>query len=138
MIDNSNIVLDKFQKALMNCGNKANSLVILRELILKISVKKDNPLEVLTLSVNNVKPMFTVSTQKKGKRVLQVPKPILSEDERIAVAANWIVKNSYKHSKGSFVNNFLQEVYDSFNNQGFSKKQQQELNKLVVINRSAL
>jgi restriction endonuclease len=43
-----------------------------------------------------------------------------------------------KHSKGSFVENLLQEVYDSSQNQGFSKKQQQDLNKLVVINRAAL
>ena len=105
---------------------------------LKITLKNDNPYEVLSRSIENIKPLFIVSTQKKGKRVLQTPKPILRDEERIAISANWIVKNSFKHSRGSFVENLLQEIYDSYQNQGFSKKQQQELNKLVVINRAAL
>ena len=139
MINNNfDIVLDKFQKALMGSGQKSNSNLIMKDLISKIIIKNDDPQDILTKSVENIKPLFVVSTQKKGKRVLQTPKPILKDEERIAISTNWVVKNAMKHSKGSFVENLLQEVYDSSQNQGFSKKQQQDLNKLVVINRAAL
>ena len=138
MITNFDLVLDKFQKALMSSGQKYSSHSIMKDLILKITLKHDNPYEILSKSIENIKPLFTVSTQKKGKRVLQTPKPILQDEERVAISANWIVKNSFKHSRSSFVENLLQEVYDSYQNQGFSKKQQQELNKLVVLNRAAL
>ena len=138
MITNFDLVLDKFQKALMSSGQKYSSHSIMKDLILKITLKNDNPYEILSKSIENIKPLFTVSTQKKGKRVLQTPKPILQDEERVAISANWIVKNSFKHSRSSFVENLLQEVYDSYQNQGFSKKQQQELNKLVVLNRAAL
>jgi len=138
MKDNFGIILDKFHKALMGSGQKSNSILIMKDLLSKILVKNDDPKDLLTKSIDNIKPLFIVSTQKKGKRVLQTPKPILQEDERIAISANWIVGNASKHSKGSFIDNLLQEVYDSSQNQGFSKKQQQELNKLVVLNRAAL
>jgi ribosomal protein S7 len=138
MRSNFDLLLDKFHKALMSSGHSSNSNLIMKDLISKIIRKKDNPQELLSKSIENIKPLFTVSTQKKGKRVLQTPKPILQYEKRVAISANWIVKNSRKHSKGPFVENLLQEVYDSAENQGFSKKQQQELNKLVLINRFAL
>ena len=138
MNDNLNNVLNKFQKAIMGSGLKSTSTIILKEVISKIIGKNDNPYVILTESVNNIKPLFLVSSQKKGKRLVQTPKPLLNDEERIAISANWIVKNSKKHSRGSFVDNLLQEIYDASQNQGFSKRQQQELNKLVILNRSSL
>jgi len=138
MKDNFNKILNKFQKALMSSGQKSTSTIILREVINRIISKNDDPYLILRQGVENVKPLFIVSSQKKGKRLVQTPRALLNEEKRIAISANWIVKNSKKHSRGSFVENLLQEIYDASQNQGFSKRKQQELNKLVVLNRASL
>jgi len=138
MKDNFNKILNKFQKALMSSGQKSTSTIILRGVIDRIISKNDDPYLILRQGVENVKPLFIVSSQKKGKRLVQTPRALLNEEKRIAISANWIVKNSKKHSRGSFVENLLQEIYDASQNQGFSKRKQQELNKLVVLNRASL
>ena len=59
MINNSfDIVLDKFQKALMGSGQKSNSNLIMKDLISKIIIKNDDPQDILTKSVENIKPLF--------------------------------------------------------------------------------
>jgi ribosomal protein S7 len=99
---------------------------------------KKIPEEVLILSLENVGPLFSIKTKKKGKKILQIPNPIYSIEKRFSISSNWIIKNSSKHNSTFFLQNFVNELLDSSDNQGFSKKQQQELNKLVVLNRSSL
>jgi len=133
-----NISINKFQKALQISGGKAKSNKFLKKSIVKLAKLKKAPEEVLVSSLENVGPLFLIKTKKKGKKVLQIPSPIYSIDKRFSISSNWIIKNSSKHNSNSFLQNFINELSDSSGNQGFSKKQQQELNKVVVLNRSSL
>ena len=132
-------ILDKLQKSLMFSGSKLGSSLILKEVLRKILKKKKNPLNLIFSGVDQVKPFFLVKTQKKGrKKKVQIPVPLLTEESRLKISSNWIVNNSSKHSQNFVSERLIQELVDSSTNQGFSKKQQQDLNKLVIQNRSSL
>jgi ribosomal protein S7 len=133
-----NISINKLQKALQISGRKTKSNKLLKQSVIKLTKLKKIPEEVLILSLENVGPLFLIKTKKKGKKVLQIPSPIYSIEKRFSISSNWIIKNSSKHNSTFFLQNFVNELLDSSDNQGFSKKQQQELNKLVVLNRSSL
>jgi ribosomal protein S7 len=138
MENNLVIVTNKLQKAMLLSGGKVKSNSILKNLLKEISKSSRSPEEILNSSLLNVSPLFSLKTQKKGKRVVQSSIPIIGEEKRLSISARWVVKNAKKHSKNNFKKGLISEINDSSLNQGFSKKQQQELNKLVVLNRSAL
>jgi ribosomal protein S7 len=128
----------KLQQGLIKKGKKGGAFGTFKGLSKQISLRKLAPLPVLENSIANVEPLFTIKTQKKGKRVLQIPQPILKKDKRILVAFRWLIKYSQKHTKNSFKLNLLTEILDAYKNQGFTKKFQQEFNSLVLQNRSSL
>ena len=139
MKNNTDIIVDKIQKALLVKGGRVKASILLNKIIKEISVvEKQDPSRLLEESLENIAPLFTIKTRKQGKKVVQTPIPIFSKSKRYAISSRWVVKNSKKHRSNSFIKNILAEINDSINNQGFSKKQQQELNKLVVLNRSSL
>lgn len=133
-----NISVSKFQKTLQLSGGKVKSSFILLKAIKNLAKNKKNPGNVLILSLDNICPFFLVKTKKRGKKISQVPSPIYSMDKRFAIASRWVIKNSRKHNTNFFIKNFVNELSDASINQGFSKKQQQELNKLAILNRSSL
>jgi len=138
MESNPILSINKMQKAMLLSGGRVKSNLALKGLLKEISKSRRNPGETINNALLNVAPLFSLKSQKRGKRVVQSPVPIISNEKRIAIASRWLVKNSTKHNQQSFSKRLVAEVKEASLNQGFSKKQQQELNKLVVLNRSAL
>ena len=138
MENNINILLDKLQKAMIISGGKVKSTKLLSKLLKDFSKSKSCPKAFIEDSFDNVAPLFLLKTQKKGKKVVQTPIPLTSKSKSFSIGARWLVKNAKKHNKQSFNQNLVIEFHDSYKNRGLSKKQQQELNKLVVLNRAAL
>jgi ribosomal protein S7 len=136
--NNLKIIIDKLQKSLLVSGGSSKSRSITFNLIKDFSKSKKNSELVISNALDNVSPLFLLKTRKKGKKVTQSPVPITKNAKRFALSAKMLVKNSKKHKTNGSSSRLLLEINDASLNQGFTKKQQQELNKLVVINRAAL
>lgn len=138
MENNINILIDKLQKAMVISGGKVKSTGLLKALIKDISKGNQDSKELIQSSFENIAPLFLVKTQKRGKKVIQTPTPVTNREKSFAIASRWLVKNAKKHKLNSLKKGLVLELNDASNNQGFSKKQQQELSKLVILNRAAL
>ena len=116
------IILDKFKKTFMKSGKKSTSFALMKKSLVSLVQSQNNVNEVLLTSTENVKPFFLIKSQKKGKRVLQIPYPLLDEGQRLKLACGWLVKNSLKTTNQTTINRFVQELLDSKNNEGATKK----------------
>jgi len=138
MKSNINIFIDKLQKAMVVSGGKVKSTILLKGLIKDLSRSNLDSKKLIQSSFDNIAPLFLVKTQKRGKRIIQTPSPITSKEKSFSIASRWLVKNAKKHKLNSLKKRLILELTDSSKNQGLSKKQQQELSKLVILNRAAL
>ena len=70
------LILKKFILQLMKDGKKFKAEKILKNVLVKISLKGYSPVKVLTLAVNNVKPLVEVRNVRLKGKSFQVPFPI--------------------------------------------------------------
>jgi ribosomal protein S7 len=136
--NNINICVVKLQKALLISGGKVKSDLILRKVIKDLTTSKKSSGDLIRSALENVSPYFTVKSRKRGKKVTQIPVPIFGIDKRFAFSSRSIVKNSKKHKNILFSGKVVSELLDASLDQGFSKKKLQELNKIILMNRSSM
>jgi small subunit ribosomal protein S7 len=139
MKKNNNIYLSFYlNKLVLKKGKLSKAEFIINKfyLLLVKNLKKD-PILVLDKAVQNIMPIFLLSNKKLGKRVIIRPLFILSPFSRRLIGLKWLVESAVKKS-GSFLENFVSEVLEAFDNKGSLKKKQQDLNSIVLENRSNL
>jgi len=136
---NYNLFLIKqFESLLIRKGSTKLSRNFFNKFFNEMRQETQKPLKCLDNSISNIQPNFLIITRKKGKRVFQVPRPVLSKKKRVSSGIKNIIKNSKNISEKTFIKSCQQEVINASLNKGFSKKQQQDLYKLVLLNRAAL
>lgn len=116
--------------------SKADHLLNKFYLVLIKKLRK-NPIIILEDAVENIMPVFLLNTKKIGKKVIVKPFFILSSFSRRLLGLKWLVEAAVK-KPGPFLENFIKEVLDAFDNKGVVKKKQQDLNSIVLKNRSSL
>ena len=89
----SSFVLRKFIALLMKEGKKIKAEKILKSVFIKISLKKLSPAKVLTLAVNNVKPLVEVRSVRRRGKSFQVPFPITSS-RQLRLSIKMILKST--------------------------------------------
>ena len=87
------LLLKKFVVLLMKDGKKAKAEKILNNVLVKISLKGYSPVKVLTLAINNVKPLVEVRNVRLKRKSFQVPFPIHT-GRQIKMAIKTIINSS--------------------------------------------
>lgn len=125
-------------KLILNKGKLSTAESLISKFHLNL-VKKSNKssLIILEQSIKNIMPIFLLNKKKLGKRVIIRPLFILSPSTRYFLGLKWVVDSALKRS-GKFLDNLIIEIFDAFNNKGSLKKKQQDLNSIVLDNRSNL
>jgi len=126
------LLLKKFVVLLMKDGKKAKAEKILNNVLVKISLKGYSPVKVLTLAINNVKPLVEVRNVRLKRKSFQVPFPIHT-GRQIKMAIKTIINSSI--GKNDFENFLVEELVNSSLNKSQSVKATINLHKLAAQNR---
>jgi len=140
MIKNQNLINLNFwiKRLILKKGRLAKVESLMNKIHFSlISLTKNDSFFVLNEAVNNIMPIFLLKNRKIGKRVVISPFFLLSDFSRKSIGIKWIIEAALK-KKGNFHENFVAEVMDAFNNKGSVKKRQNDLNLIVLENKSNL
>lgn len=94
-----------------------------------------SPLEVTEKGIENIMPVFLLTSKKIGKTVLVKPFFILSKFYRQSLGFKWIVESASR-KKGGLDKNLPLELLDAYRGKGFNKNRQLELYATVLENKS--
>ena len=125
-------ILQKFTTQLMKDGKKSKAEKILKNVLVKISLKGYSPVQVITLAINNVKPLVEVRNVRLRGKSFQVPFPI--RISRQIVSAFKIIIKCVKN-KNNFENSLVEELIDSSLYKSSSVKATINMHKLAAQNR---
>lgn len=96
---------------------------------------KEDPLEVLMRSVDNIKPKVEVKARRVGGATYQIPVEVSSE-RQVSLAFHWLIQYS-KARKGIPMRKALAlEILDAFKNQGNAIKKRDDIHKMAQANKA--
>jgi small subunit ribosomal protein S7 len=98
-------------------------------------ISKQEPLEVFTKALDNIKPRLEVKSRRVGGATYQVPIEVNPRRQR-ALAMRWLLQYS-KGRKGSSMGRALAlELMDAYNNQGSAIKKRDDTHKMAQANKA--
>ena len=103
-------IIRKFINQLMKDGKKVASEKIIKNILIKISLKGYSPVNVITLAINNVKPLIEVKNIRLKGNSFQVPFPI-KVSRQISLAIKTLIKSS--SGKKKFEDLLVDELINS-------------------------
>ena len=116
----------------MKDGKKSKAEKILKNVLVKISLKGYSPVQIITLAINNVKPLIEVRNVRLRGKSFQIPFPI-QISRQIVSAFKTIIKCA--KSKNSFENSLVDELINSSLYQSASVKTTINAHKFAAQNR---
>lgn len=126
------LILKRVTTLLMKAGKKTQAEKILKNILLKISLKGHSPQNIFVLAINNVKPLIEVRNIRVKGKSFQVPVPV-SKSRQLNLAIKTILKSS--SGKKDIENTLVEELINSSLNKSLSVKTTVSLYKLASRNR---
>ena len=127
----------KFINCLMWQGKKSvaqNIFYDAMELVHK-RLPNENPIDVFTRAVENVKPAIEVRSKRVGGATYQVPMEV-RPDRRQAMAMRWLIGYARQRPGKSMTEKLANELMDAANNQGQSIKKREDTHKMAEANKA--
>jgi small subunit ribosomal protein S7 len=133
----NSILVSKFINNLMLEGKKsvAESLFYGAMDIIAEKLQGQDPLEVFTTAVENVKPALEVKSRRVGGANYQVPVEVKPE-RRQALSFRWIIGNARKRNERGMAKRLAGELIDAFNNTGAAVKKKEDTHKMAEANKA--
>jgi len=126
----------KFINRLMVNGKKSIAeRIFLETLVLIQHTLKQNPVQLVSLSINNVKPVVEIRSVRMRGANYQVPIP-LTEGRKVSLAIKWIVTAASKKQGSPMKINLKDELIAASQNHGDSVKKKLTIHKLANANRA--
>jgi small subunit ribosomal protein S7 len=129
---NSSLIIKKLTALLTKKGKKIKAEKILKKIFLKISFTDNAILNIMSLAINNVKPLIEVRNVRARGKTFQVPFP-LKITQQINMGLKIII-NSVKN-KVPFADSLAEEFINTALNKSSSINVTHNLHKLAVKNR---
>lgn len=131
-----NKVVAKFINNVMEDGKKAVAEKIVYSAFDLIASKtKQDPLEVFTTALENVKPVVEVRSRRVGGATYQVPCEVRSE-RRQALAIRWILLAANKRSETTATEKVAYELMDAYANKGAAVKKREDTHRMAEANKA--
>jgi small subunit ribosomal protein S7 len=126
----------KFINRLMKNGKKSTAeRIFLESLVLIQQTLKKNPIEIISLSIHNVKPVVEIRSIRMRGANYQVPIP-LTESRKTSLAIKWIITAANKKKGSSIKIKLKDELIAASQNHGESVKRKLTIHKLANANRA--
>lgn len=117
-------------------GKKSTSERIVYGALDEISGKmKEDPLEVLVKSVDNMKPRVEVKSRRVGGSTYQVPVEI-SRDRQLALALRWLIQATTGRRGMPMQRALAAEIMDAYQNQGNVVRKRDDTHRMAQANKA--
>jgi small subunit ribosomal protein S7 len=97
--------------------------------------KPENPLDVLTKAIDNVKPRLEVKSRRVGGATYQVPMEVTPE-RQVSLAMRWMVGYANKRKGVPLRKALAGEIRDAAGGQGNAVKKRDDVHKMAQANRA--
>ncbi|MEE8621845.1 MAG: 30S ribosomal protein S7 [Syntrophobacteria bacterium] len=131
-----NKLVAKFINNIMRMGKRSVAERILYQSFDIIAERsKQDPVEVFTKALDNVKPTLEVKSRRVGGSTYQVPVEVRSS-RRVALAIRWIINYAQQRSEKSMMQKLAGELLDAANNRGASVKKKEDTHRMAEANKA--
>lgn len=133
----NSLLVAKFINCLMLDGKKSIAEGIFYRAMDLIAAKMEgqDPLEVFTKAVENIKPPVEVKSRRVGGANYQVPVEVKPE-RRQALAFRWLINYSRDRNEKTMDVRLSNEVMDAFKNTGGAIKKREDVLKMAEANKA--
>ena len=123
--------------SIMGKGKKSTAAAIVYGALddIQTKMKDEEPLDVFTRAIDNIKPKLEVKSKRVGGATYQVPLEV-SPKRQTALACRWVIQYS-KTRKGMPMRRALaNELMDAANNVGTTIKRREDTHRMAEANRA--
>ena len=96
---------------------------------------KDEPLNILTAAIENVKPKLETKARRVGGANYQVPLEVSAERQQ-TLAIRWLVMFARKRNERGMENKLSAEIVDAFNQTGGAIKRRDDMHRQAEANKA--
>ena len=127
----------KFINCMMYEGKKSTARKVFYEALdsLGTKVPGEDPIEVFSTAIGNVKPMVEVRSKRVGGATLQVLHEIKRERQQ-ALAIRWMIQAARKKKGKPMARRLAEELYDAYNRQGTAYTTRENTHKMAEANKA--
>ncbi|MBI5361990.1 MAG: 30S ribosomal protein S7 [Planctomycetes bacterium] len=128
----------KIINKVMWSGKKSTAQAIFYE-ALDMAHKKlpdvQDPVEIFTKAVDNIRPMVEVRSKRVGGANYQVPREVRRNRQQ-SLAIRWLVDNARKKKGKPMSKRLAEEITDAFNGTGASVQWKEQVHKMAEANKA--
>ena len=133
----NSVLASKFVNCLMHDGKKSVAQRVFYDALDVIAerLSSDEPIEVFTAAVENVKPMIEVRSKRVGGATYQVPTPV-NPKRRQTLAIRWILA-AIREKKGRPMHlRLAEELISAFNREGTAMTTRDNVHRMADANKA--
>ncbi|MFP6701000.1 MAG: 30S ribosomal protein S7 [Planctomycetaceae bacterium] len=133
----NSVLASKFVNCLMHDGKKSVAQRVFYDALDVISerLSSDEPIDVFTAAVENVKPMIEVRSKRVGGATYQVPTPV-NPKRRQTLAIRWILA-AIREKKGRPMHlRLAEELISAFNREGTAMTTRDNVHRMADANKA--
>jgi small subunit ribosomal protein S7 len=135
----NSILLAKFMNMVMERGKKSVAERIVYGAIERIADKTGRPpeqaIDLLTLALDNVKPMVEVKSRRVGGATYQVPVEVRST-RRQTLAMRWVIDAAAARSEKSMSQRLASELLEASENRGAAVRKREDTHRMADANKA--
>jgi len=135
----SNLMLAKFMNVIMKNGKKSAAERIIYGALDRIAEKtgKQGPeaIEVLSLALDNVKPVVEVKSRRVGGATYQVPVEVRAT-RRQTLAMRWMIEAARARSEKSMAFRLAHELMDAAESRGAAVRKREDTHRMAEANKA--
>ncbi|MDZ4819734.1 MAG: 30S ribosomal protein S7 [Planctomycetota bacterium] len=131
------ILASKFINCLMHDGKKSTAQKVFYDAldIVKTKIADEEPIEVFTRAIENVKPSIEVRSKRVGGAAYQVPMQV-NRNRQQSLAIRWILQ-SVREKKGRATHEKLaEEIVSAFNREGAAISKRENVHRMADANKA--
>lgn len=129
-------VLAKFINMIMSDGKKSVAEKIVYGALDTIGGKsREEPLEVFTKALDNIRPVVEVKSRRVGGATYQIPVEV-RQDRSTTLAMRWIVDAAKKRNEKNMGLRLAGELLDASENKGTAIKKREDTHKMAEANKA--
>jgi small subunit ribosomal protein S7 len=135
----NSLLLAKFMNMIMERGKKSVAERIVYGALDRIAEKTGRPadqaIELLTVALENVKPMVEVKSRRVGGATYQVPIEVRSQ-RRQTLAMRWVIDAAIARSEKSMSQRLASELLEASENRGAAVRKREDTHRMADANKA--
>jgi small subunit ribosomal protein S7 len=135
----NSVLLAKFMNMVMERGKKSVAERIVYGAIDRIAERTgrepDQAIELLTLALDNVKPMVEVKSRRVGGATYQVPVEVRAT-RRQTLAMRWVIDAAQARSEKSMSQRLAAELLEASENRGAAVRKREDTHRMADANKA--